>query len=84
MKAEEMTIQQISDAIKRYDTLMSSSAEYREKYRKTEKGKKKHNECSKRSYYKRKLKALEGLEHLTARQEKYKKKWEEGLALLSV
>tara|TARA_R110002124_G_C8973954_1_gene515579 strand:- start:5959 stop:6216 length:258 start_codon:yes stop_codon:yes gene_type:complete len=82
MKAEEMTIQEIKKAIDAYDKLKTAGVGYREKYRNTQNGKKKHNECSKRSYYRRKLRALEGIEELSERQLKYKAKWEAGLAAL--
>ena len=82
MKAEEMTIQEIKKAIDEYDKLKVAGVGYREKYRNTQHGKKKLNECSKRSYYRRKLRALEGIEELTERQIKYKKKWEAGLVAL--
>ena len=79
---EGLTIEQIKKIVERHNKNEEKQLEYREVYRKTDKGRKRHNINSRRTYYRQKLRGLEGVEDLSERQKKYKKKWEQNLANL--
>ena len=79
---EGLTIEQIKKIVEKHNKNEEKQLEYREVYRKTDKGRKRHNINSRRTYYRQKLRALEGIEDLSERQKKYKIKWEQNLANL--
>tara|TARA_R110000737_G_scaffold299342_1_gene306166 strand:+ start:99 stop:392 length:294 start_codon:yes stop_codon:yes gene_type:complete len=79
---DNLTIEQIKKIVEKHNKNEEKQLEYREVYRKTDKGRKRHNINSRRTYYRQKLRALEGIEDLSERQKKYKIKWEQNLANL--
>tara|TARA_R110002049_G_scaffold216154_1_gene387660 strand:+ start:454 stop:762 length:309 start_codon:yes stop_codon:yes gene_type:complete len=80
---EGLTIEQIKKIVDKQIKHEERQHEYAETYRKTDKGRQRHNINSRRTYYRQKLKTLEGIQELTARQKKYKNNWEQNLLKLT-
>ena len=80
---EGLTIEQIKKIVERHNKNEEKQLEYREVYRKTDKGRKRHNINSRRTYYRQKLRGLEGVQDLNEKQKKYKIKWEHNLLKLT-
>ena len=80
---EGLTIEQIKKIVETHNKNKGKQEEYREVYRKTDKGRKRHNINSRRTYYRKKIKSLEGVENLSDRQKKYKLSWEQNLLKLT-
>tara|TARA_R110000822_G_scaffold216239_1_gene350983 strand:+ start:77 stop:352 length:276 start_codon:yes stop_codon:yes gene_type:complete len=80
---EGLTIEQIKIIVERSIIHQVNGKGYRETYRKTDKGRKRHNINSRRTYYRQKLRALEGIDELSEKQKKYKTKWEGNLLNLT-
>ena len=80
---EGLTIEQIKKIVERHNKNEEKQLEYREVYRKTDKGRARHNINSRRTYYRQKLRGLEGVQDLSERQKKYKIKWEQNLLNLT-
>ena len=73
-----MTMTDIENVLNQYNKEKEASAGYREKYRKTAKGRVAHNRANRRTYLKKKLGELP-TDNLTQKQIKQKKKWTDAL-----